>query len=430
MFNVRVEGENGTLLLTDKLDNGGGGTIYHHPSRVDLLVKTLKNLTDDKRRKLEALFQSPPVLASGLAHIARPLKRVFSVSSGELVGFTMSKVYGHLLADIVNPCDRPLSFQNYTKRLQFVGTLAKSVEELSLQDYILFDGLAGQNIIAGPELWFLDVDGWQFSANGTVHHAEAVHEELLPPELTEGEIGTVALTEHQDAWCLATMIIWCLTSHHPFDVKLKSSLGPSLEDRIAEGLWPHSRRARRRGVGPHPAAPLELLHPAMRRLAIQCFDVGCKDATKRPLPAEWHAAIEQALADKAFLDQVPKIEADAVRKQMAAYKPTPAGRWQRAAGHTDRHGQKRHPVKATVAIVATVIITVAGMTYHTVVDQNSLVDRGGLRGRTSGHSNILEEVASSLPGRFRRCPVLSTGHLGFGYVHPNDLDAASVPPSF
>ena len=370
MLSVQIEDENGPVTLADEIGSGTDGSAYDHPAEPDKLIKLWHDSTDEKRQKTEALIDSPPDLPGGLAWIAKPLQRVFSVPGGQLAGFTMAKASGTQLADVANPSSRPLGFQGYERRLRLVGKIAKAVAKLNADGYVLFDGLDPQNVMAGPELWLLDVDGWQIpSANGSVHHAEAVHAEICPPELMGSEISTVTLHEWHDAWVLGTVIVWVLTGHHPFDAKLKSPTGPALQDRIAEGIWPHARRARRRGVWPHPGAPLDLLHPAMRQLAVRCFDAGSKDVTARPRPVEWAAAVQQALSDKAFLGQIPRIEADAVRNQMAAFNAIPTGGFQRK-GHLWRNPGKRRRVKTTIAVAATLLIAAIGVYFHAVVDHD------------------------------------------------------------
>jgi len=370
MLSVQVEGESGPITLTDELDSGTGGTAYGHSSKPGQVIKIWHDPTDKECRKLEAILGSPPVVPSGLTQIARPLKRVKLVPSGQVAGFTMPRASGSPLADIVNPASRPLSYQNYRRRLQLVAKLTKAVDRLNRQGFILFDGLDPQNVIVGPELWLIDTDGWQISVNGTVHHAEAVHAEICPPQLMGMDICTATLNEKHDAWVLATVVIWTITGHHPFAAKLKTQTGPQLQDRIARGLWPHSRRARRHGVQPHPGAPLELLHPAMRRLAVECFDAGSLDPTARPRATDWSATIQRALADKTFLDQIPGIEAAAVRKQMASLGGSMAGRNFRANGRGTSHGKKRPRLKLAMAAMTVVLVMAIGVGYYAVVDHD------------------------------------------------------------
>jgi hypothetical protein len=107
----------------------------------------------------------------------------------------------------------------------------------------------------------------------------------------------------------------------------------------------------------------------MRRLAVRCFDAGSKDVTTRPRPAEWSAALQQALADGAFLAQVPRIEADALRKQMAAFNAIPTGGFQKK-GHLWRNPGKRRRVKTTIAVAATLLIAASGVYFYAVVDHD------------------------------------------------------------
>jgi len=370
MFSVQIEGEKGPVTLVDELDSGTDGTVYNHPSVTGQLVKIWHDPTDAKCKKLEAILNSPPVVPGGLTQIARPLKHVTLVPRSQVVGFTMSRASGNPLADIANLASRPLAFQSYKRRLQLVGKLAKSIEKLNGQGHILLDGIDPQNVFAGPELWFLDVDGWQISANGTSYPAEAVHAEICPPELMGLEICTATLNGRHDAWVLGTDIVWLLTGHHPFAAKLNSPTGPELEDRIANGLWPHARRARRHGVRPHPAAPLELLHPAMRRLAVECFDSGSLDATARPRATEWTAAIQKALADKPFLNQITGIEAVAVRKRVASLNGSPAGKKLRSTGRRTPQRKKRPRVKLAMSATTVVLVTTIGVGYYADVNRN------------------------------------------------------------
>ena len=371
MIEVRIEGERQPLALADELDSGTDGSVYSHPDQPDTLIKLWHDPTDEKCEKTEVLLTRPPDFSGGVVRIAKPLERVFTLSGERLAGFTMQKASGTPLADIANPCSRPLAFQAYERRLRMVGNLAKAVERLNADGYVLFDGLDPQNVMAGPELWLLDVDGWQISVNGTEYPAEAVHMEICPPELMELDIATVTLHEWHDAWVLGTIIVWVLTGHHPFDAKLKSPTGPPLEDRIADGLWPHTRRARRRGVTPHPSAPLELLHPTMRRLAVRCFDAGSKDVTVRPRPSEWSAAVHHALSDRQFLTQVPRIEADAIRKQVAAFNALSTGGLQQKA-RSRWHPARRPRAKTAIAMAATLLIAAIGVYFHAVFDLDRL----------------------------------------------------------
>jgi hypothetical protein len=66
-----------------------------------------------------------------------------------------------------------------------------------------------------------------------------------------------------------------------------------VEERIRDGHWPYAHR-RAIPIAPPPNAPLEALHPDVAALFRQAFVDGHAEPRRRPVPADWEAAIRTA----------------------------------------------------------------------------------------------------------------------------------------
>ena len=84
---------------------------------------------------------------------------------------------------------------------------------------------------------------------------------------------------------------------------------------VACGRTPKPRET---AIAPVQVPPFDLLHPELQDLATRCFEDGHLIPNSRPSAEEWAKALEVTSKDQAFLSRVDRLEAQALRDQIAA----------------------------------------------------------------------------------------------------------------
>jgi formylglycine-generating enzyme required for sulfatase activity len=120
--------------------------------------------------------------------------------------------------------------------------------------------------------------------------------EYTPPELQGTSFETTIRHPENDHFGLGVLIFQMLMDgNHPFRGKwLQSGEPPTIEAKIAQGLFPYGGQAGRGKVSPPPNVTLDILHPRVSDLVQRCFVDGHNSPRQRPTADEWDDALGEA----------------------------------------------------------------------------------------------------------------------------------------
>lgn len=142
------------------------------------------------------------------------------------------------------------------------------------------------------QVWLIDCDNLTYAVRNS--SLQIFTPDYGAPELLRSELG---ISTYTDIWSFAVMAFQLLTLLHPLKSGCLADSEPELEDRALRGELPwidhpddDSNRAES-GVSRDM-----VLTPALQSLFERCFNAGLKDATQRPLMADWAEAFEAAHA--------------------------------------------------------------------------------------------------------------------------------------
>jgi formylglycine-generating enzyme required for sulfatase activity len=217
-----------------------------------------------------------------------------------VVGFLMPRVNEtRPIADFYNPGIRrrhnPLFTYEYLHNT--ARNLAAAVKALHARGYVIGDVNESNILVATTTIVTLvDTDSFQVSANGTVFRCPVGKPEFTPPELQGQTFAQLDRAPEHDLFGLGALIFQLLMEGtHPF-LGIFQGQGdpPPLEARIQAGHFPYGTK---RNIPWQPAKiapPIELLHPALRQLFVQCFEDGHRRPQARPDAQTWQSALQEA----------------------------------------------------------------------------------------------------------------------------------------
>jgi formylglycine-generating enzyme required for sulfatase activity len=290
-----------TLNPASKLGRGGEAQVYAVPHESGLVAKVYHQPSDERAHKLAAMLASPPENANarGITRIAWPVDLLCD-SGRRVVGFLMPRVNEtRPIADFYNPGIRrrhnPLFTYEYLHNT--ARNLAAAVKALHARGYVIGDVNESNILVATTTIVTLvDTDSFQVSANGTVFRCPVGKPEFTPPELQGQTFAQLDRAPEHDLFGLGALIFQLLMEGtHPF-LGIFQGRGdpPPLEARIQAGHFPYGTK---RNIPWQPtkiAPPIELLHPALRQLFVQCFEDGHRRPQARPDAQTWQSALQEA----------------------------------------------------------------------------------------------------------------------------------------
>ena len=298
-----------SLLLRESeiLAAGGEGTVYLPGSHPDHAAKIYHAPSADIQTKLRLMIDNTPSVPPGEEDriaIAWPEELLLDPAMpGSTLGFLMRRVSGRPVIQYYSPGRRRslAPFFTYEHLLATARNIARAVEICHGQRYVIGD-INESNVLVSDtgSVALIDTDSFQVldRGSGQIHRSPVGKPEYTPAELQGHRFDSIDRTQDHDMFGLAVIIYQLLMEGvHPFTgVYTLSGDPPQLEDRIANGHFPHSQT---RSV-PYNHSPLaphwQTLHPSLRDRFIQCFDIGHDSPETRPTAHEWAQTLEEAQA--------------------------------------------------------------------------------------------------------------------------------------
>lgn len=294
-----------SITIQDQPIARGGEANLHPVSGTDvLLAKLYHHPTTERAAKLSAMLDNPPtdpMAARGHPSIAWPLDRAFSYEDPpRFVGYVMPRV-NHMqqVFSFYNPRTRRKSCPlfHYRYLIRTARNLAAAFRALHERGYVVGDVNESNVLVSDTALvTMVDTDSFQVNDNGVIHRCPVGKQEYTPPELQGVRFREIDRAPGHDNFGLAIIVFLLLMEGtHPFAGRyLGEGEPPTLADRIAAGHFPYSA-VRRGPYEPIPTAPpIGLLHPEVRNLVRQCFEVGHAHPEQRPTAADWQLALDHA----------------------------------------------------------------------------------------------------------------------------------------
>jgi DNA-binding helix-hairpin-helix protein with protein kinase domain len=302
---LRLE-RNGKLitLRTPPIALGGEAYLYAVEEDESIIAKVYHKPTPERGDKLAAMIANPPIdpmTGSGHVSIAWPIDRLFSYDDEpRCVGFIMPRIpHTHSIFEYYNPKTRrqlcPLFHYRYLIRT--ARNLASAFNALHSVGYVVGD-VNESNILVSESalITLVDTDSFQVPLGATTFRCPVGKPEFTPPELHDVHFRDIDRLAEHDAFGLAVMIFLLLMEGiHPFAGRPTDGSEPlPLGDRIAEHLYPYAI-GRQVPYEPMPTAPpVGLLHPDVRALMRQCFELGHSNPALRPRAATWQQVLDAA----------------------------------------------------------------------------------------------------------------------------------------
>ena len=296
------------LLESEILAAGGEGTVYLPGSYPDHAAKIYHSPASDIQAKLRLMIDNPPRVPTDEEDriaIAWPEDLLLDPAMpGSAVGFLMRRVSGEPVIQYYSPGRRRSIAPSFTYEhlLATARNIARAVEICHGQRYVIGD-INESNVLVSEtgSVALIDTDSFQVldRASGQIHRSPVGKPEYTPAELQGHRFDSIDRTQDHDIFGLAVLIYQLLMEGvHPFTgVYALSGDPPQLEDRIANGHFPHSRtRAVPYNHSPL-APPWHTIHSSLQDLFIQCFDIGHNSPETRPTAHEWAQTLEEAQAD-------------------------------------------------------------------------------------------------------------------------------------
>lgn len=305
---MRVRGSSGRVIdLRGATVLGVGGEArvfdFGDPS---LVAKVYHKPSEERGRKLQVMLANPPgdpMAAQGHTSIAWPVEILRTTDAAQrVIGFVMARATGmHVIIDLYNPVARrrlcPLFNYYYLHRT--ARNLAAAGSALHARGYVIGD-VKETNVLAGDTalVTIVDTDSFQVRDvhGGAIYRCLVYTPEFTPPELQGKDLSRTDRSTEHDCFGLAVLIFRLLMEGtHPFDGVFQGGGDPPpYEERIKAGWFPYGLKLRAPFL-PKPMSPsIDLLHPGIRRLFMQCFEDGHRDPGARPDAGTWQAALKEA----------------------------------------------------------------------------------------------------------------------------------------
>ena len=272
---------------------GGEARIFPVPHDPKLAAKVYHDPTEERAQKLAVMLANPPkdpLAAKGGISIAWPVDLLVTADRARrVVGFLMPRVSGmRPIIDFYHPKTRrqqcPLFSYRYLHHT--ARNVAAAVGALHVRRYVVGD-VNHSNILVSETAMatLVDTDSFQVRdlRTGKFYRCPVGTKEFTPREMQGKRFSDIDRGPEQDLFGLGVLIFQLLMEGtHPFaGVFTGHGDDPPLDARISRGHFPYSTRRVPYQPVPH-APPLEILHPGIQRLFVQCFEEGHRDPCRRP----------------------------------------------------------------------------------------------------------------------------------------------------
>ena len=292
------------VILGPKLGSGGEGDIYALRSDPALVAKIYKSFGPEHLAKLTVMIAHPPadpMAARDYVSIAWPVDLLMD-GSGNPLGYLMPRApHDRKLFTYYNMGLRlktsPLFHHQYL--LTTAANIASAVASLHDAGYVIGD-VNESNILAGDNalVTLVDTDSFQVrdTKSGRIFRSHVGKPEYTPRELQGKAFEQVDRGPEHDAFGLGVLFFQLLLEGlHPFDgVYARAGEPPDRGESIAQGYFPHGRKAPAFYTPRPTALSLETLTPGTRALFLLCFSEGHSNPAVRPTARDWREALNQA----------------------------------------------------------------------------------------------------------------------------------------
>ncbi len=310
-MNLQLHNGESIELASKAFASGGEGDLYHilrpakHRKSVVKFYKTTYQ-TIERSRKIDYLIRHAPSLHVYKGHhsLIWAQQKVFD-KTGKFVGFMMPIAEGISLEKLCHPkipSNLPTVWQKFDfkqkdaikLRLKICFNIAAALYQVhQLQRYVLVD-MKPENILIKPNglISIIDIDSVEIVEKKRVLFAAPVATpDYTPSEYTNNNSSkTIAKTLHGDAFSLAVIFYRLLMGIHPFTGTCKPPYDrlETLAEMIEKGLYPHSPKWQNYfEVVPPPHQKFHKLPTDVKRLFLQCFEVGFTAPQLRPSADDW-----------------------------------------------------------------------------------------------------------------------------------------------
>ncbi|WP_280372824.1 protein kinase domain-containing protein [Nocardia abscessus] len=295
-----IPGGRRVMLQPNNFGGGAEGLVYGLDGTSDLCAKIYLDQGEPTRaRKLAALRRTIPAAWEGdnaeHLHVAWP-REVLQDDAGATAGFLMPLVQGKSLTTLFDPGQRIEAVDDPTWRV-LVAVAARAARLLAMLHGvgIVVGDVSPTNMLVSRSghVTLIDCDAVQFTdpRSGELFRCTKVTPEYAPPMAANGQ----TLTPSHDNFGLAVLVCQLLMEgDHPFE---GVPVDPDTPDfAAAENIQQQNNRLLfpERFVTVPGVAPVELLPPEVRELAMACFGNGHRDPTARPTAQAWADALDRA----------------------------------------------------------------------------------------------------------------------------------------
>lgn len=297
----------GEIITINKtpLAGGGEGRIYQVIEKPGLVAKIYHQATEEDGDKLMVMHSMPPetsMAIPGHPAIAWPVELLHFVKKPEkVIGFLMPRVIRaepiHIFYTPKNRREqKPLFTYQYLHRS--ARNLIAAVNALHNSGYVIGDINESNILVTDTALVTLvDTDSFQVYDPYTQHlyRCPVGKPEFTPPELQGINFRDLNRIPEHDLFGLGVLIFQLLMEGtHPFaGVYQGKGDPPPIEVRIKAGHFPYgTKKVPYRAM---PTAPsLEILHPEIYQLFLDCFERGYVNSAYRPDTKTWLDVLEKA----------------------------------------------------------------------------------------------------------------------------------------
>jgi formylglycine-generating enzyme required for sulfatase activity len=301
---------NRSIRLTEELAHSGEAKVW----RTDFqgyLAKIYHDPHNERIEKLQVMVRHIPADPNAhLKHIsfAWPYS-ILEDSQGEIVGFLMPEVVGsETLLKLCTPqLRRKLKLETNWYFLHVVArNVAGIIQAIHREGYVLGD-IKLENILVNNRALptIIDTDSFQVPDphGNKIYRCLVGSEGFTPAELMGVDIASVNQTEVHDRFRLGVVIYYLLFGGPPFRGMWQGSgEPPEQSELIRRGLWPFS--SDNLILPSQTTIPLEILHPRLQTLFLQCFNKGYYFPHKRPTAGDWLEALEVGFNELASCGKV------------------------------------------------------------------------------------------------------------------------------
>ncbi len=330
-------------LANKAFASGGEGDLYHilsPKSHRKSVVKYYKSnyQTTLRARKIDYLIQHRPNLQSYKGHHSLIWAEQKIVDkTGKFVGFLMPIAEGISLEKLCHPklpktlpkVWQKFDFQKKNAlqlRLRICFNIAAALYQIhQTQRYVLVD-MKPENILIKPNglISIIDVDSVEIVEKGRVlFSAPVATPDYTPPEYTNTSQKNKPKTSEGDTFSLAVIFYRLLMGIHPFTGTCRKPYDhlETLAEMIEHGLYPHSPKWQNCfEVVPPPHQKFHQLPPPVKKLFLQCFEIGFTQPQLRPSADDWC----KALANMQSKSAIAKAQKQKIKIPLPEWTPSKA----------------------------------------------------------------------------------------------------------